>query len=123
MGHGQERNPPATGPALMEQLIQLRAAFDALAIEARDHWDAEERRFELTDTFIDPALNLDGLLKQVFSMLKREHEAVQTLEREMRRLTTAIELAISTGPLGIDALDRPKINGEWTTERGQRKAS
>lgn len=103
--------PPATGPALMEQLIQLRAQFDQLAVEARDHWDAEERRFELTDKFIDPALNLDALLKQVFSMLKRDHEAVQALEREVRRLSGAVEVAISTS-----ALDRPVVNGQRTTD-------
>jgi hypothetical protein len=91
----------------MEQIILLRAAFDAFTEEAHAHWEREEERMRLVDRFIDPALNLDGLLKQVFSMLRSEHESTLALEREMRRLTAAVELATSTS-----ALDQPVMIGQ-----------
>jgi hypothetical protein len=100
-------SPPATAPALMEQLIQLRSQFEALADEARRHWAAEERRFTLIDQFIDPQLSLESLLKQLFDALERNRRAVQDLEREHRRLAHVIELALAT-----HTRERPQTNGQ-----------
>lgn len=98
---GSTPQQPATGPAIMEQLVQLRKEFDTLAEEARAHWSKEEQRLELTDKFIDPAMDLQGLLKQVFGMLRDNHRAVQRMEREVRQLATAVELAMSTDALEL----------------------
>jgi hypothetical protein len=87
---------PATGPALMEQLVQMRQDLDDFMEQARAHWSAEEKRFENIDAFIDPAMQLQSLMKQMFGILNRNHKAMLELEREVRQLYTAVELAIST---------------------------
>jgi hypothetical protein len=96
--------PPrmATGPALMEQLVQLRATLDEIAEEARAHWSREEQRMRLVDQFVDPQLNLDSLLKQIYATLARNREAMLALEAEARRLTSAVELAVGDPTLLIE---------------------
>jgi DNA repair ATPase RecN len=99
----------ATGPALMAKLLEIEAQFTELATEARAHWSKEEQRMQLVDRFVDPSINLDSLLKQVFQTLERNREAMQALEREARRLVGAVELTFSTREI--------EVNGESTGER------
>lgn len=97
----------ATGPALMEQLLQVRQALDEIADEARAHWSREEHRMRLVDQFVDPQLRLDSLLKNIYDTLVRNREAMLALEAEARRLTTAVELAVGD-PSRCQPLERER---------------
>jgi hypothetical protein len=90
----------------MTRLLELEQMLRELATEGRAHWAKEERRFELIDQFIDPQLNLEGLLKQMVDALERHRRTVAALEQEVRRLSGAIELAIS------DPGATREVNGE-----------
>ena len=85
----------ASGPALMQQLLELRQEFDELATEARQHWSKDEQRMQLIDQFINPQLNLEGILRQMVDALDRHRVIVAAVERELRRLSGAVEIAIS----------------------------
>src|SRR5919109_5443640 len=75
---------PATGPAIMEQIVQVRALFEQLAEEARAHWRRDEERMRLVDRFMDPQLNLDLVLKQIIGELQRQKTALENMERTLR---------------------------------------
>ena len=84
----------ATGPALMTKLLELEQRLDGLATEARTHWSKEEGRMQLVDKFVDPALDLESLLKQLYQTIRRNGETMRDIERELRRLSGAVEVAI-----------------------------
>lgn len=99
--------PPATGPALMEQFIQLRAEFDVFAAEARAHWTKEEERMRLVDQFIDPSIDLDSLLKQVLAACQMQQDALHELERSVREQQRIVYTAMRIR-LGTQGLDRKR---------------
>jgi hypothetical protein len=92
----------ASGPALMSKLLELEHIVNELADEARSHWSKEEQRMQLVDRFIDPSIELDSLLKQVFQTLERNRAAMLALEREARRLVSAVELTFSTREIEVN---------------------
>src|SRR5262249_10457909 len=96
--------PPgmATGPALMQKLLEIEQKVDDLANDAHIQWGKEEQRMRLVDQFIDPQLDLSAFLKQLFGILQHNHTSVQELEREMRRLTSAVELLLSDSHDQVD---------------------
>ena len=84
----------ATGPALMQKLLELEQKFDDLATEARAHWSKEEQRMRLVDQYINHNQPYDILGVNIFDTLKRNADAMHALEREMRRLVGAVEVAL-----------------------------
>lgn len=86
---------PATGPAIMEQLLELRAEFEHLAEEARQHWAQDAERMRLVDRYIDPTMNLQATLAQTLAHLKELREAVQAMERTLRAEHHTTRTAVS----------------------------
>jgi hypothetical protein len=85
----------ATGPALMEKLLEVEQLLREVSTEARKHWEQDRRRMDLIDRFVDPNLEIESLLKQLFAAIRRSDDAKRDLIREVQRLSGAVEVAIS----------------------------
>jgi hypothetical protein len=99
----------ATGPALMEKLLELEQKFDDLATEARAHWSRDEERMRLVDQFVDPQLGLEHLMHELHRVLDQQREA-------LGKLSTAIELHLSD-PGTTPVPEAREINGERMRQR------
>jgi hypothetical protein len=104
----------ATGPAIMAKLLELEQKLNDLEEEARKHWEQDKRRMALIDQFVDREMPLDILLVNIFDSLKRNTEAKQGLEREVRRLLSAVELSLADlhNRQPVEPAQIREVNGE-----------
>lgn len=98
-----EQPPTPAIAAVAEEQLRLSEALNQFIAEARAHWAAEDQRFKNIDAFIDPTMELQSLLKQLFGILSRNHQAVQALERIVKEeqiiTRKALALHLSTADL------------------------
>jgi hypothetical protein len=89
----------ATGPAILAELYQIKEQISTIQEQLARHIAADEQRMRLVDQFIDPALDLEGTLKQVLSFSRHNGYAVRDLEKAAhdleRTARQAVELALS----------------------------
>jgi hypothetical protein len=86
----------------MSKLLELEQKFDEFAAEARFHWSRDEERMRLIDQFVNPQMQLEHLLTELFKILQEQREA-------LGKLSTAIELQLSDP--ARDVQEAREVNG------------
>lgn len=94
-----DQGRPATGPVILEQIIQIEARLKAIEETELRLERGVERRYQLLDQFIDPAMNLAGTLAQVIESQHRILDRLAAIERALREehRTTRGALALHLG--------------------------
>jgi hypothetical protein len=87
----------------MSKLLELEQKLDEYAAEARAHWSRDEERMRLIDQFVDPQMQLEHLLTELFRILQEQREA-------LGKLSTAIELQLSDP--ARDSQETREVNGK-----------
>lgn len=96
---------PATGPAILAQVLELKTTVELLIERIEDIAAASAARNELIDRFVDPAMDLQGTLKQIIQSQQRLKEAVENAERTTKNEHTTTRSAVALH-MGAEGLER-----------------
>jgi membrane-bound ClpP family serine protease len=95
---------PQFATLVITRLTAIERSIEELAQTALEHAAAEDRRFTLIEQFVDPAMNLQGLLAQLLDMGRTHNRTFASmcegLAKEMATTRTALTLAVSGADLG-----------------------
>lgn len=98
-----DKGQPATGPTILEHVLQIEAKVNEISERLDEALAAVDRRYKLIDQFIDPALNIDGTLKQLISAYERQWKAFSDLNKavheELREARAAVAIHLNTEDL------------------------
>lgn len=98
---------PSFATIVITRLTAIEGSIAELAQTANDHAAAEERRFRLIEQFVDPAMNLQGLLVQLLDMGRTQNGTFaamcEALAREMATTRAALTLAVGSAGLEHEA--------------------
>jgi hypothetical protein len=90
---------------IIQRIEHLETELATFRDSAERHWSEEARRFALIDQFLNPAMQIDGLIRQLSSLGQTQNQMIvqmqTTIERELGAMRSALRLAVSTGGLEL----------------------
>lgn len=88
---------------MIQRIESLETEMRDFRNRAEEHWKEEGRRFALIDRFLDPAMELDSLLKQLGELGRNQNQLIVAMElkieHELKAMRSAIRLAVGTAGL------------------------
>ena len=98
--------PDRLTPAVVKRLTAIEHSIQELTALARDREAAEDRRYALIAQLIDPTLELDSLLRQLFGLGRRQNqdlrELAEAVHQELTMIRSAFVLSVGAADLGAD---------------------